>query len=86
MPALQNTLDKLQKGQKGFIQGFLNNPSLDTPLEQRFLEFGFIEGACCEVLHEGFPHRDPIAVKIGATITVALRRSEAAAILVKLLP
>lgn len=51
-------------------------------LERRLLEMGFVEGAHVEILHEGFPRRDPIAVRVNDH-TVALRRSEADAILVK---
>ncbi|MCR6628592.1 MAG: ferrous iron transport protein A [Magnetospirillum sp.] len=51
-------------------------------LERRLIEMGFVEGARVEILHEGFPKRDPIAVRVNDH-TVALRRSEAAAILVR---
>lgn len=50
-------------------------------LERRLIEMGFVEGAPVEILHEGFPKRDPIAVRVNEH-TVALRRTEAAAILV----
>jgi ferrous iron transport protein A len=43
---------------------------------------GFVEGALVEVLHQGLFGRDPIAVRVNET-TVALRRREAAAILVE---
>jgi ferrous iron transport protein A len=46
---------------------------------------GLVEGARIEVLHEGFPGRDPIAVRVDDH-TVALRRSEANAIIVNLIP
>lgn len=51
-------------------------------LERRLVEFGFIEGASVELLHEGLFGRDPIAVRVDS-VTVALRRREAMAILVK---
>ena len=50
-------------------------------IERRLLEFGFVEGARVEVLHEGPIGRDPIAVRVNDT-TIALRRREAMAILV----
>ena len=50
-------------------------------LERRLIELGFVEGAWVEVLHEGLFARDPIAVRVNEA-TVALRRREAAAILV----
>jgi ferrous iron transport protein A len=52
-------------------------------LERRLLEMGFVEGAQVQVLHEGLIGRDPIAVRLD-DMRVALRRREAAAILVDL--
>ena len=51
-------------------------------LERRLIELGFVEGARVEVLHEGLFGRDPIAVRVNEA-TVALRRCEAASILVE---
>jgi ferrous iron transport protein A len=51
-------------------------------LERRLLEIGFVEGARFQVLHEGLIGRDPIAVKL-EDMTVALRRREAASVLVR---
>ncbi len=45
-------------------------------LERRLLEFGFVEGAHVEVLHEGAIRRDPIAVRLD-DMRVALRRRDA---------
>lgn len=45
-------------------------------LELRLLEFGFVEGARVEVLHEGPLGGNPIAVKVDG-MRIALRRSEA---------
>ncbi|MFZ1828909.1 MAG: FeoA family protein [Candidatus Competibacteraceae bacterium] len=53
-----------------------------SEVERGLLEMGFVEGACIEVLHQGFPSRDPLAVRINQSMTVALRRSEASAVLV----
>lgn len=50
--------------------------------ERRLIELGFVEGAALEVLHEGPVGRDPIAVRVGSA-TVALRRSDAMAILAR---
>src|ERR1700760_3508501 len=36
-------------------------------LQRRLLEFGFVEGARIEVLHEGAIWRDPIAVRLHDT-------------------
>ena len=54
-----------------------------TELERRLLEIGFVEGARFELVHEGLFGRDPIAVKLD-DMTVALRRREAASVLVRL--
>jgi ferrous iron transport protein A len=51
-------------------------------LERRLIELGFVEGARVEILHQGLFGGDPIAVRINEA-TVALRRREAAAILVE---
>lgn len=51
-------------------------------LERRLLELGFVEGASVEVLHEGPIGHDPIAVRVHG-LTIAIRRKEAMAILVK---
>ncbi|MBV8889660.1 MAG: ferrous iron transport protein A [Alphaproteobacteria bacterium] len=53
-----------------------------TETERRLVELGFVEGARVEVLHQGLFGGDPIAVRID-TATIALRRREAAAILVR---
>ncbi|MBV9559797.1 MAG: ferrous iron transport protein A [Bradyrhizobium sp.] len=50
-------------------------------LESRLIEFGFVEGARVEILHEGIIRRDPIAVRV-ENVTVAVRRREAMAIIV----
>lgn len=52
-------------------------------LERRLLEFGFVEGAAIEVLHEGLIGQDPIAVRVD-DMRVALRRRDAADIWVRL--
>ena len=45
-------------------------------LQRRLLEFGFVEGAEIEVLHEGAIRRDPIAVRLD-DMRIALRRRDA---------
>jgi ferrous iron transport protein A len=54
-------------------------------IERRLLEMGLVEGAPVQVLYEGLFGRDPIAVKL-ADRTVALRRREARAVLVRPVP
>jgi len=55
----------------------------EAELERRLLEFGFVEGATFEVLHEGLIGGDPIAVKLD-DMRVALRRRDAADVWVRL--
>lgn len=45
-------------------------------LQRRLLEFGFVEGARIEVIHEGVIRHDPIAVRLD-DMRVALRRRDA---------
>lgn len=52
-------------------------------LERRLLEFGFVEGAAVEVLHEGAIGHDPIAVRLD-DMRVALRRRDAEDVWVRL--
>lgn len=52
-------------------------------LQRRLLEFGFVEGAAIEVLHEGAIRRDPIAVRLD-DMRVALRRRDAEDVWVRL--
>ncbi|WP_086935462.1 FeoA family protein [Azospirillum sp. B510] len=80
-------LGALRKGQRAVVTG-LDETAISTPLppgelERRMIEMGLIEGARVEILHEGFPGADPLAVRIDDH-TLALRRAEAHAILVTL--
>jgi len=45
-------------------------------LHRRLLEFGFVEGARVEVLHQGAIGRDPIAVRLD-DMRIGLRRRDA---------
>ena len=75
-------LGDVQPGFRGVITA-VRRPCGSAPgatdpeeLELRLLEFGFVEGAQVEVLHEGPIGGDPIAVRVD-DMRVALRRSEA---------
>ena len=86
--AHRSLLGHLNKGARAEIIA-LDESSTVTPLkpgelERRLIEMGFVEGAQIEILHEGFPKRDPIAVRV-ADHVVALRRAEANAIVVTVL-
>ncbi|MHC2466763.1 FeoA family protein [Bradyrhizobium embrapense] len=86
--------DKLQDirlghADRGFVGKIIRLDALVTgsslspkELEQRLVEMGFVEGARVEILHEGTIRRDPIAVRVD-NITIALRRSEAMAVIVE---
>ena len=79
-------LSEASKGAQGVIVrvGAEEGGALDAEeLERRLLEFGFVEGARVEILHEGLFGRDPIAVRLD-DMRIALRRREAQSILVRL--
>ena len=80
-------LGRAGRGFRGRIVRIGGDAAADTgltpgELERRLLEIGFVEGARVEIVHEGLIGRDPIAIRINETM-VALRRREAAAILVE---
>lgn len=78
-------LDALHKGQHAYVTGVDETAVVTTlpagELERRMIEMGLVEGARVEILHEGFPGRDPIAIRVNEH-TLALRRAEARAVLV----
>ena len=80
---------RLGHADRGFVGRIVRLDALVTgssrspqELEQRLVEMGFVEGARVEILHEGTIRRDPIAVRVDS-ITIALRRSEAMAVIVE---
>ena len=88
---LQGNLQDVRLGHadRGFVGKIIRLDALVTgsslsaqELEQRLVEMGFVEGARVEILHEGTIRRDPIAVRVD-NITIALRRSEAMAVIVE---
>ncbi|WP_247872003.1 FeoA family protein [Azospirillum sp. TSO35-2] len=78
-------LGGLRKGMRaevvGLDEGTVSTTLSPGELERRLIEMGLVEGATVEVLHEGFPARDPIAIRVNDH-TVALRRNEANAVFV----
>lgn len=75
-------LSGLRAGDQGVIVDVRVGPAehhgVDAhELERRLLEFGFVEGARFELLHEGAIRRDPIAIRLD-DMRVALRRRDAA--------
>ena len=71
------------KGRIRAVQALAADRGLSAAeLERQLIELGFVEGARVEVLHQGLFGHDPIAVRVNEA-TVALRRREAAAVLVE---
>ncbi|MEI2647130.1 MAG: FeoA family protein [Candidatus Competibacter sp.] len=76
-------LSQMRRGGLGRILAVRGSDDKDQrDIERGLLEMGFVEGAAVEVLHYGLLGRDPLAVRINQTMTVALRRREADAVLV----
>jgi len=73
-------LDTLPLRKAAIISGF-DLATLDAKAAKRLQELGFDEGVDIEALHRG-PLSDPIACRVGR-MTIALRRAQAAAILVE---
>jgi ferrous iron transport protein A len=84
LPQSECSLGALPKGASGIVTSIRSIAGArDDALERRLLEFGFCGGERFEILAETRPGRDPFVVRIGST-TLALRRREAAVILVRL--
>ena len=82
-------LSQARAGQRGTIvevraeEGAAGHGVSVEELQRRLLEFGFVEGARVEVLHEGAIGHDPIAVRLD-DMRVALRRRDAGEVLLRL--
>ena len=88
-PAVNVGAAPLSSGRKGFSGVIVAVQAPHTAgglggaeIERRLIEMGFVEDAPVEIVHEGLVGRDPIAIKL-ADRTVALRRREARAVLVR---
>lgn len=82
-------LSSIRRGDRVTVLG-LDETNVNTSLppgelERRLIEMGLVEGATIEAMHESFPGRDPIAVRVNRH-KIALRRSEAHAVIVSALP
>jgi ferrous iron transport protein A len=76
------TLDELNKQVPARVTGFqTDNPELET----RLREIGFAEGDNIEALHFGLINRNPMSVRLNGA-TIALRRCDAAAIIIETVP
>ena len=83
-------LASVQPGAKGVIAEVRADHATEHgvdvhELERRLLEFGFVEGADFEVLHQGLILHDPMAIRLD-DMRVALRRRDAAEVWVRLEP
>lgn len=83
-------LSEARKSDRGIVVGLAVASDLlhgvaAEELERRLLEIGFVEGARFEVLEEGLFGRDPLALRLD-DMRVALRRREAAAVIVAMDP
>jgi ferrous iron transport protein A len=74
------SLGTLEVGARARVVAIVDGAT-DNDLERQLLETGFVEGAYVELLYQG-PFGNPIAIRINQRFTVALRRSEANAVLV----
>jgi ferrous iron transport protein A len=78
------SLSALSPGTIGTVVSVGDRSETLSTLDRRLLELGFCSGERIEVLAEARPGRDPFVVRVGHT-TLALRRSEAENIWVKIL-
>jgi ferrous iron transport protein A len=74
-------LDQLPRGTVGRVVSVGGDLASDA-ITQRLYEMGFEPGISVELTHTGPLGGDPLAVKVGA-MTVALRKAEAARIVVQ---
>lgn len=74
------TLDDLERGRRAHVSGFR---TLDPELETKLREIGFAEGDEVELLQRGLIGGTPVSIRLNRTM-IALRKSEAMAILVDL--
>ncbi|HTQ36266.1 MAG TPA: FeoA family protein [Steroidobacteraceae bacterium] len=84
------TLAALHKGARGTVatvreDGAALGDETGATVVMRLIELGFVPGESFQVIAEAQPGGDPMAVRIGGSC-FALRRREAAAVLVSLGP
>jgi ferrous iron transport protein A len=84
-------LAQLRRGQVALVTGLVESATLGSggdagqSLLTRLRDLGFVPGARCEVVARMWLGGDPLAVRIGGS-TFALRRAEAAAVRVEIVP
>lgn len=80
-------LSALPRGTRGVVVNVLDeglpiDDALQSRVSQRLLELGFVSGAAFEIVEAMWPGGDPLAVRVQGS-TFALRRREAAAVIVR---
>ena len=86
----QVSLASLHAGARGVVRGVIDDDSTlgeetGATIVMRLIEIGFVAGERFEIIAESRPSGDPLAVRIGGSC-FALRRREAAAVLVSVVP
>jgi ferrous iron transport protein A len=81
------SLATLRKGARGVVVDVRDDAQslgdeAQSTVSRRLLELGFVPGEPVEIVEEIWPGGDPMAVRLGNT-TFALRRREAAAVIVE---
>lgn len=84
------SLADLHKGDRAIVvdvlaEGDALGDEIGSTVTMRLVEIGFVAGEQIEIIGEARPGGDPLAVRVGGTC-FALRRREAAAVLVTRLP
>lgn len=77
----QTRIDQLPMGKPAIITA-IDRAACDPATIRRLYEMGFDEGVDVEVLHRGPVGGCPIALRVG-NVTIAIRRAQAALILVE---
>ena len=76
-------LGEMKPGTSGVVSEIIIDDTEESALiAERLREMGFDEGLTIEVRHDSPFGRDPMAVRVGSML-VALRRKEAAQIMIK---
>jgi ferrous iron transport protein A len=83
-------LASLHVGARGVVHSVVDDDSTlgeesGATIVMRLIEIGFVSGERFEIIAESRPSGDPLAVRIGGSC-FALRRREAAAVLVNVTP
>lgn len=89
-PTVAVPLSSLHIGARGVVEGVVEDDSTlgeetGATIVMRLIEIGFVPGERFEIIAEARPSGDPLAVRIGGSC-FALRRREAAAVLVSVQP